>query len=85
MKGKAEKIAGIGRDISIGGMFVETQTPAAFGENIVVHVQLPGTNVESELPAIVRWVRADGMGLQFGLLGVRETHAITEISRKADT
>ena len=37
------------------------------------------------LPAIVRWTSPVGMGVQFGLLGVRETHAITEIVRAATT
>jgi hypothetical protein len=29
----------------------------------------------------VRWTRSDGMGVQFGLIGARETHAITELTR----
>jgi hypothetical protein len=33
------------------------------------------------LPGIVRWTKQDGMGVQFRLLGARETHAITEIMR----
>jgi DNA-binding NarL/FixJ family response regulator len=29
----------------------------------------------------VRWTSKSGMGLQFGLLGARETYAITEVER----
>jgi hypothetical protein len=34
-----------------------------------------------ELDAVVRWNHSGGMGLQFGLLGARETHAIGEMTR----
>ena len=81
-KGQSEKLTGVGKDISIGGMFVETTTPAPFGAGVVVELQLPNTQNAMTLPAVVRWVRSDGMGLQFGLLGALETHAITELSRQ---
>ena len=31
------------------------------------------------LPGKVRWTSHDGMGIQFGNLGARETHTITEL------
>ena len=82
LKGKSEQRPGVGKDIAIGGMFIETTTPAAFGADIVVHVRLPGSNDVVPLPGVVRWVRDGGMGIQFGLLGAVETHLITEINRK---
>lgn len=82
LKGKSEGRPGVGRDIAIGGMFIETTTPAAFGADVIVHVQLPGSNDVVTLPGVVRWVRDGGMGIQFGLLGAVETHLITEINRK---
>ncbi len=82
-KGSKERFSGRAMDISLGGMFVETSTPAAFGAELVLHVLLPGQKAPLALPAVVRWTRADGMGLQFGLLGARETHAITALSTKA--
>jgi hypothetical protein len=72
---------GIGRDISVGGMFVETTTPPPFGAEVVITVTLPGQKDRLVLPAVVRWTRPDGMGVQFGLLGARETYAITEFSK----
>ena len=78
---------GIGKDISLGGMFVETETPASFNAEIVVRVGLrtaTGAISDFDLPATVRWVRAGGMGVQFGLLGVHETRAITELTRPSD-
>jgi len=69
--------------MSVGGMFVETETALPFGADVVVQLVLPGYKDPFLLPAVVRWTRQDGMGLQFGLLGARETHAITEIVRKS--
>jgi hypothetical protein len=82
VKGQKEQRAGVGRDIAIGGMFVETPTPPAFGAEVIVHAQLPGADAPLALPGVVRWVRNGGMGVPFGLLGAVETHIITEINRR---
>jgi uncharacterized protein (TIGR02266 family) len=83
-KAGEETASGQARDLSVGGMFIETSSPFPFGTEVMVHVQLPGHKDELAMPAVVRWTRQDGMGLQFGLLGARETHAITEVVRAAD-
>jgi PilZ domain len=86
VKGGAQSTPGIGKDISIGGMFVQTQAPASFGSEVVVRVRLrtPSNGDQSfDLPGVVRWVRSGGMGVQFGLLGAVETHAITELTKAA--
>ena len=82
VKGKPAQENGLVRDISVGGMFIETLTPAAFGAEVIVHLTLPGSEAPCALPGVVRWVRDGGMGVQFGLLGAVETHVITEIGRK---
>lgn len=85
VKGTTGQGQGIGRDISIGGIFVETNDPAPFGAEIVVRLGLrtaTGGTREFDLPGVVRWVGPDGMGVQFGLLGAHETHAITELGRR---
>jgi type IV pilus assembly protein PilZ len=79
---RRERVEGIARDISVGGMFIESQLPAGFGDEIVVYLTLPGSATELVLPGVVRWTRSGGMGVQFGLLGARETHAITEIVKQ---
>ena len=81
-KGKNERGLGRARDISLGGMFVETPTPLPFGTELVVHVTLPGQRSAFAMPGVVRWARDGGMGIQFGLLGARETHAITELTKE---
>jgi hypothetical protein len=83
-KGSTERSSGRSRDISVGGMFILTPTPLAFGADLVVHVTLPGEKSPFAMPGVVRWSKAgEGMGIQFGLLGARETHAITELTKEA--
>ena len=81
-KGSDQTFAGVGKDISLGGMFIETESPGAFNAEIVIVTDLPGEHGSVTLPAVVRWTKPGGMGVQFGLLGARETHVITEITRQ---
>jgi Tfp pilus assembly protein PilZ len=81
-KGQDDFIEALGRDISLGGMFIETKAPAEFNAEIVIHLTLAEDGAEYALPAIVRWTRPNGMGIQFRQLGARETYAITAIVRR---
>jgi type IV pilus assembly protein PilZ len=80
-KGGKTRVGGRAKDISLGGMFIETPEPLAFNASLTVYVTLPGEKAPFALPGIVRWTRPDGMGIQFDMLGARETHAITEHTR----
>lgn len=73
--------SGTGKDISLGGMFVEAEELPAFGTTLTIVTHLPGLPAEVRLPAVVRWNGPGGFGVQFGLLGARETHAITRLMR----
>ena len=70
---------GICRDFSLGGMHIDTTAPAAYGSQVIVFVRLNGSQQESKLPGTVRWVKAESMGVQFGLLGAHETYAIGQM------
>jgi type IV pilus assembly protein PilZ len=77
--GEGARKAGVCRDFSLGGMHVDASEPAPYGANIKIYLKLKGTSAESALPGIVRWVKPGSMGVQFGLLGARETYAISEM------
>lgn len=68
------------RDVSVGGMFLESPEQPAFGAELTLSFELPGLG-RTALPAVVRWSSAEGFGVQFGLLGVRETRALGELTR----
>ncbi|MFT3767021.1 MAG: PilZ domain-containing protein [Minicystis sp.] len=67
------------RDVSIGGMFIETGAPPPYGTPVRVFMRLPGLRSEATIDAIVRWSKPDGMGVQFGVMGARETHGLTQL------
>jgi hypothetical protein len=81
-KGSLDKTPGMSKDISLGGMFIETAFPAGFGASVLVGFALPGKGKPLLVSGTVRWTSPSGMGVQFGMLGARETHAITEIERE---
>jgi len=84
VKGSDRQSSGTGKDISIGGIYVESPDAAGFGASVIVRVRLrtaTGSLADFDLPGIVRWTRPGGMGVQFGLLGAHETHAITELTK----
>jgi Tfp pilus assembly protein PilZ len=72
-------IHGRSKDISIGGMFIESDAPVSFGMEVSIVIRLPNTKGDSRLPGTIRWLNPGGFGVQFGLLGARETHAISEL------
>jgi type IV pilus assembly protein PilZ len=79
------RMGGVARDISLGGIFIETEASCAEGERIVILLTLPEGRREMSIPAIVRWTAKDGMGVQFGLLGARDTHEIATFVAARET
>jgi len=69
------------KDISVGGMFLEAEEQPSFGTQLTIVGLLPGAKKAVRLPAVVRWVKPGGFGVQFGLLGAVETHVISELMR----
>lgn len=72
-------VSGLSKDISVGGMFIESSVQPGFGTEVSIVLRLPNTKADSRLPGVVRWLKPGGFGVQFGLLGARETHAISEL------
>lgn len=69
-------------DLSLGGMFLHGESTPPIGTEVRLKLMLPKLG-EVELPGFVRWTKDGGFGVQFGLLGARETHAIGKIVREA--
>jgi PilZ domain len=71
------------RDVSLGGMFVflpEGATVPRIGMAVSATFPLPVIGTVT-VPAYVRWSSDGGVGLQFGLIGPRETNAIGKLVR----
>jgi len=78
----AAAFTGLARDISIGGVFIESTEVLSFGTEITIALRLPGAKADLRLAGIVRWTKPEGFGVQFGLLGARETHALSELFKR---
>ena len=76
-------VRGMATDLSLGGMFIQTRHPAPSGQTVVVRLTLCGSKRAVVLPAVVRWTKHDGMGVQFAALGARQTHVLLEMARAA--
>ncbi len=69
-------------DISQGGMFLQQDGRAFIGDEIQLRFELTSLG-KVTLPAYIRWTASRGFGVQFGLLGARETHAIGSLVLKS--
>jgi hypothetical protein len=67
------------RNVSAGGLLVNTVGELPFGASVQIRMMLPGGEVT--VPATVRWVRGDAMGLQFGSLRAKETWAVHQLMK----
>lgn len=70
-------VSGVVKDVSMGGMFVESSESLAFGTELSIAMKIAGTDLK--LPGTVRWAKPGGFGVQFGLMGARETHTIAKL------
>ncbi len=76
------RFGGIAKDLSLGGLFIECSEDFPFGTKLTITIRLPGALDESEIPAVVRWNKPGGIGVQFGLLGAKETHLLVQLMRQ---
>lgn len=79
--GDGEAFQGSVKDLSLGGMFVESEGRPAFGSNVTLVLRGVAAR-ELRVPAVVRWSAPRGFGVQFGMLGAYATHAILELVKK---
>ena len=76
-----ESFQATGKDVSVGGMFLQSRVSPPFGTELTIVGRLPGAKKELRLPAVVRWTKEGGFGVQFGLLGAVETHILSELMK----
>ncbi len=72
------RVPAVCRDLSLGGIHVDAELTATFGSPVDIYLPLEGMASDKALPGVVRWTKGSQIGIQFGLLGARETHAITQ-------
>jgi hypothetical protein len=65
----------------VGGAFIDASEIPAFGTKVTVELDTPELR-GFKMPGIVRWAKGDGFGVQFQLLGARETHGLARLVSK---
>jgi hypothetical protein len=73
-------VTGRTRDLSVGGAFIESDETPPFGSKVTMVMRAPGQG-ELRVSAIVRWTQPDGFGVQFQLLGAKETYVLARLMR----
>jgi len=79
-----EVVRAVAKNISVGGMFIATASPVAYGTTISVEMPLPGMAELATISATVRWMNDEGMGVQFGAMGARETYGLLRVLDDSD-
>ena len=77
-----DHIAARTRNVAQGGAYVLTEQSIPYGTKLKIRLKFPALKEESEIEATVRWVRDDGIGLQFGSLRAVEVWAVNQLFRK---
>lgn len=76
------EVQGTTRNISLGGMFIETSQTMTIGTPARLRMRLPALKELTEVPVTVRWVTPEGIGVQFGSLRALEVWALNQLFKK---
>ena len=67
------------RNLSLGGVFVETAASVVFGSTVKIRLRLPAVHEDSTIETTVRWKTPEGVGLQFGSLRALEVWGLNQL------
>jgi hypothetical protein len=70
------------RDLSVGGAYIVSDRRLPFGATVSLTIRLPALTERGKPPVslegVVRWIREDGFGVQFGPTGALATYALAD-------
>jgi len=72
------------RNVSLGGMLCQTEENVAYGEEVIVRMNLPAFGGETSCPMVVRWHKDGDVGLQFGSLRAKQVWALNQFFKSLD-
>ena len=71
-------------NLSLGGMFIETNLAVAYGSQIRTKFRLPALKEDTDVVVTVRWKTPEGLGVQFGSLRALEVWALNQLFKTAE-
>lgn len=77
-----DRIECVTRNVSLGGMYLLTDTRPPYGAKVMLELYLPALKERANIEAVVRWVKEDGVGVQFGSLRAREVWALNQLFKE---
>ncbi len=75
---EGDELSGIASNISLGGLYIVTESQVPFGMDVKVRFQVPSLKEPATVDSKVRWVKPDGFGVQFGSLRALEVWALNQ-------
>jgi hypothetical protein len=67
------------RNLSLGGVFLLTDSPLPYGTKIRVRFHLAPLREAVDVEGTIRWTAGEGMGAQFGSLRAREVWGLNQL------
>ncbi|MFW5876162.1 MAG: PilZ domain-containing protein [Myxococcota bacterium] len=67
------------QNISLGGMYLITTAPLKYGAEVTLRFRLPSLKERTECTGTIRWVKPDGLGVQFGSLRALEVWGLNQL------
>jgi hypothetical protein len=76
--------AAVSRNVSLGGMFLETDAAASlpFGATVTLRFRIPALKDDTRAEAVIRWKQADGVGVQFTSLRALEVWGLNQLFKQ---
>lgn len=71
-------LSGFTHDLAVGGAYIESSEIPAFGSKVSLVIKTSSAD-SVRLSGIVRWTKPDGFGVQFQLLGAKETWVLAKL------
>lgn len=84
MKHEGGQIECVTRNVSLGGMYLVTSSSLPYGTTVTLEFYLPALKEDVNIEATVRWVKDDGMGVQFGSLRAREVWGLNQLFEESE-
>jgi uncharacterized protein (TIGR02266 family) len=72
----------VSHNISLGGMYLLTDVQLKYGSQVKLRFRLPTLKEDTECEGVVRWVKDDGIGVQFASLRALEVWGLNQLFNK---
>lgn len=73
-----QEFEAVATNISLGGVYLVTEATMPYGSLVNVRFRVPAMKKDATVAGTIRWVKPDGVGVQFGSLRALEVWALNQ-------